>query len=65
MTYEFTDQETKILREALHARVAQMESELVHTDSRDFRRELRAYMEGVEALLHKLTFRTEAQSTYA
>ena len=65
MTLELTEPETKILREALHARVAQMEAELVHTDSRDFRRELRAYLEAVETLLHKLTFRTEAQSTYA
>lgn len=65
MYLDVTEAQAKILREALHMRLTQLERELVRTDSRPFRRELREAMDQVEALLHVLTFRTEAESTYA
>ena len=62
-TIELSGQETNLLQMILQSRLSMLLVELNHTDTREFREELKRQMAQVEGLLEKVPSETEARRT--
>lgn len=54
MPIELSEEDARLVKEAIERRRAELQEELVHSDDRTFRKELRAVLERIEQLNRKL-----------
>lgn len=55
MDVELTEEESSALQQALHTYVSDLRSEISHTDDRDFRNDLKAKRDLLDAIMAKLS----------
>ena len=65
MMLELRETEVQELQATLEGRLEQLLDEIIHTDDREYRSELRHRYEQLDSMRHRLESLTESAQTYA
>jgi hypothetical protein len=65
MMLELREAEVQELQSTLERRLEQLLDEIIHTDDREYRSELRHRYEQLDSMRHRLESLTESAQTYA